>query len=178
MNSTWRRTNDWAITCATTRDNRIIQAAPREEVGFQAFFIWVVNQMKSVAGGGCDVSTLIQQKGERRGPQSVVCGKRDGSSFERLDGLKCHFKMTVLEKGSGKNKQIEVLSYVLHVDGQSEACPSFLRWEFATERKHNVDAVKEPLSHLHPGHDHIRLPSPVLSPKELIGVFLGLENWD
>jgi hypothetical protein len=95
--------------------------------------------------------------------------------FVRKDGVACNFKIVVRET----KESLELLSYVLHLEAPQNhaAGPQFLRWEYSPERKTNVDAIKEPLAHIHPGHDHVRVPSAVLSPKELIAVFLTLEIW-
>lgn len=175
MNSAWRTANAWAVDVAERRDVRVTSNVPVEECNMASLKVWTQRYLRTVAARGVDVESLVQMSGPAGGERVLVCGDRDGPSFERCDGVRCHFKIVVRESRG----QLETISYVMHVDAPTgrAASPSFLRWECAPTRKSGVDALKEPLSHLHPGHDHVRLPSPVLSPKELIVVFLGLELW-
>ena len=103
----------------------------------------------------------------------VLCGERSGPSYRRKDGLACNFVVVVREQENG----LEVLSYAMHLAAPDGAQPGFLRWEYERERKDGVDAIREPLAHLHPGHDQVRLPAPILSPRELVAAFLGLPAW-
>lgn len=175
MNDAWRTENVWAVTDAERRDDRIVSALPGEKCKMTSLLVWAQTHLKAVAARGVDVESLVQMTGPAGGERILVCGERDGAFFERSDGVRCHFKIAVRESGG----ELALLSYVLHLDAPKghTACPPFLRWEYSPTRKSGVDALKESLSHLHPGHDHVRVPSPVLSPKELITLFLGLELW-
>ena len=175
MNADWRTENPWAIDLAERRDERIVAAPPSERGSMTSLLIWTQTHLRSVAAAGVDAYGLVQMAGRPHAERILVCGEREGASFVRRDGVRCHFVIVVRERDDA----LDLISYVLHVDApEGEGpCPRFLRWEYSPERKDGVDAVKEPLAHFHPGHDHIRIPSPVLSPKELIAVFLCLERW-
>lgn len=175
MNANWRTRNTWAIALAERRDDRIVSALPVEPIEMTQLLVWTKIQLRAVAASGVDADKLVQITGDHQRERALVCGDRKGLEFIRQDGIACNFKIVVREVGSS----LELLSYVLHLNAPKDhqTGPLFLRWEYAPERKKNVDAVKEPLAHLHPGHDHVRVPSPVLSPKELISVFLSVELW-
>ena len=175
MNLHWRAKNGWAVELAELRDTRIVSILPTEPRTMTSLLVWTKTQLRSVAAPGVDADKLVQMTGGAQQERALVCGERSGATFVRQDGVACNFRIVVRElKG-----KLELLSYVLHLDAPKDHAvgPRFLRWEYSPERKTNVDAVKEPLAHLHPGHDHVRVPSAVLSPRELITVFLTLEIW-
>jgi hypothetical protein len=172
MNDAWRRENPWAITLAEARDTRLVACPPIEPGKLTQLKVWTVTHLRPVAARGIDVEALVQMTGRAGAERTLRCGDRDGAQFVRRDGLSCHFLINLLETPTG----LQLLSYAFHVDAPGST-PAFLRWEYAVSRKAGVDAVKEPLAHLHPGHDDVRLPAPVLGPREIIAVFLGLERW-
>lgn len=173
MNLDWRTKNRWAVELAELRDTRIVSVLPTEAHTMSSLLVWTKTQLRAVAKPGVDVEKLVQMTGGPQQERALVCGTRSGAAFVRQDGVACNFKIVVREL----NRKLELLSYVLHLDAPKGHAvgPQFLRWEYAPQRKTNVDAVKEPLAHLHPGHDQVRVPSAVLSPRELITVFLALE---
>lgn len=175
MNDAWRRHNGWAIELAEARDERLVTEPPPEKLSMTGLLVWTKKQLHDVAARDVNVHSLVQISARTQRERALTCGRRDGPFFVRSDGVRCHFIIDVREVG----KELRLLSYVMHLDAPEghPAAPSFLRWEYQRERRPGVDAVKEPLAHLHPGHDHVRVPAPVLSPKELITVFLGVELW-
>lgn len=176
MNRDWRATNSsWAVPLAEERDERIASDIPFESGRLIKLEVWAKNQLLAVAATGVDVRRLVRTSGRRGQERTLICGKRKEDRFIRKDGVCCNFKIVVREVDAG----LELVSYVLHLDAPEDhdAPPRFLRWEYTARRKKNVDAIREPLAHLHPGHDDVRLPTPVHGPKELIAMFLGLELW-
>jgi hypothetical protein len=174
MNEAWRRENPKMVALAELRDVRIVDAAPIEECNMTQLLVWTKNALRKVAARGVNVDSLVRMDGDPNRQRTLVCGDRKERAFVRQDGVRCNFKINVLERG----KKLTLLSYALHLDAPTEhRAPTFLRWEFEQSRKAGVDAIKEPLAHLHPGHDAVRVPSPVLSPKELILLLLGTDLW-
>jgi len=176
MNQDWHLANSsWTVPLAEMRDNRIVRTTPVEPGKLTSLLVWTQQKLWAVARSGVDVGRLVQITDRSKREGALICGKRKGSSFIRRDGVRCHFKIVVREVEGG----LEPISYALQLDAPDDhrISPRFLRWEYSGKRQPNVDAVKEPLAHVHPGHDDVRLPSPVLGPKELITVFLGLELW-
>lgn len=175
MDKAWIEENQWAIRDAEHRDRRIVGEPPRWEQSINGLGVWVRKVLHPVAASGCSASGLVQwSTPSADGACVLLCGERDGKAFERSDGLRCNFKINLRKS----DKHLELLSYAMHVDAPGDDVhPRFLRWEFQPARKPGVHAIREPLAHLHPGHDRVRVPSPVLSPRELVAVFLGLERW-
>lgn len=176
MNTEWRTKNGWAVDLAEERDRRIVSGPPAEPITMTSLLVWTKNKLRDVAAPGVDADKLVQMTGGPQEERALVCGDRTGAAFVRRDGVACNFKIVV----RALEKKLELLSYVLHLNSPPGHAvgPRFLRWEYSSARKTNVDALKEPLAHLHPGHDCVRLPSAVLSPRELITVFLAIEIWE
>ena len=176
MNANWRKENAWALQLAEGRDSRILSATPVAEPGrLNQLVTWTKRKLRSVAASGVNVENLVQ-RGKDGDKVTLICGRRGETAFEREDGLRCLFKMNFLEE----NKSLKLLSYALEIrspSSDSKVSPLFLRWEYVFEKSERLDPIFEPQSHLHPGHRDIRVPAPVLSPKELIALFLGLQKW-
>jgi hypothetical protein len=152
-----------------------------ERSTFNGLQVWVKAQLEEHAARSCDVDAIVRIESPRsNGGRGVIkCGDRDERYYERSDGLRCRFDWVLIELES---KLLAWDSYGFHIDCPSDSAPgpSFLRWEYRPTRKSGVTAVTEPLSHLHPGTQRYRVPSPVLSPRELISMFLSMpprEEW-
>jgi hypothetical protein len=172
MNAAWHIENaKWAEPIGLARDKRILGMPVIERCSMNALLVWTKDRLSAVARAGVDVNSLVQMTGKPNAERVLVCGTRGGTQFVRSDGVACNFRIVVVENGNS----LALCSYAFHVDSPDQAIPPFLRWEFSFERKPNVSATREPLAHMHPGHDQVRLPAPVLSPKELITCFLAVE---
>lgn len=169
---------------ALRRDTDLIArvgAQAFESRTFMGLFVWVQEQLEEFAHPTCDVASIVRCQSPRsnKGRGVILCGQRDSSFYVRSDGLRCVFEWNLIELG---RERLCWDSYGFHVDCPSEGVtgPSFLRWEYRPTRKPGVTAVTEPLSHMHPGTQRYRVPSPVLSPRELISMFLSMpprEEW-
>jgi hypothetical protein len=169
---------------ARRRDADLIARVSPQAIEFSTFmslFVWVKAQLEESAHPTCDVASIVRCQTPRsnEGRGVILCGQRESSFYVRSDGLRCVFEWNLIELD---RERLRWDSYGFHVDCPSEgaAGPSFLRWEYRPTRKSGVTAVAEPLSHLHPGTQRYRVPSPVLSPRELISMFLSMpprEDW-
>jgi hypothetical protein len=83
--------------------------------------------------------------------------------FVRADGGVVHFAMTMRGDDAGN---VEVLAYGFEVYFPSREPIAFVRFDL-NFRDHGNDEVGL-RSHLHPGHDDLQLPSPVLAPLEAL----------
>jgi hypothetical protein len=169
---------------AVQRDVDLIARVDRralERDTFNGLQIWAKAQLEEHAARGCDVSSIVRIESPRRnGGRGVIkCGDREQRYYERSDGLRCRFDWVLIEV---ERDLLRWDSYGFHIDCPSDSAggPGFLRWEYRPTRKPGVTAITEPLSHLHPGTQRYRVPSPVLSPRELISMFLSMplrEAW-
>jgi hypothetical protein len=80
------------------------------------------------------------------------------SHFYARSGARLSFGIT-LREGNGRCR---LVAYRFHFHLPEGAIPHFYRFDL-NDRAHSTPLV-EPRSHLHPGHDDIRLPTPVLNP--------------
>lgn len=166
------------LELAERLDERVLASIPCERCTPNQLLVWMYATLGEHAARGVDVHALIKMSRQTDGGErTFLCGERDGPQFRKRDGLACRFKINV--RVSHAQRELHLLSYALQVVAPCEeaATPRFLRWEFSRERKPGVDAAGEPRSHLHPGHQRIRLPSPVMSPKELVSLFVNLTAW-
>lgn len=110
---------------------------------------------------------------DESGMRVLTCGESRAPGFTRRDGLKCSFTFNLKVLAA---KEVQIYSYAFEVTAPDDhpMRAAYLRWEYSPTRKENVDALREPLAHVHPGDDDARIPSPVLTPKELIAQFLEL----
>lgn len=107
---------------------------------------------------------------------TILMGVRDGKRPRRKDGLECELK-AVLEKRDG---DVAILSYAMSLhapEGDRPKAPGFVRWEFAMQRPEGTTALHHPLAHVHPGHQRVRLPAPILTIRELVAQFCQIPAW-
>lgn len=100
--------------------------------------------------------------------------KRSGARpcFRRIDGAWFVFTITVR---SLTRTQIELLAYDFELcfparDQQEAGLPRFVRFDLNLPG-HGNDA-KGLRCHVHPGHDDLSAPAPLMSPVELLDLFL------
>lgn len=160
------------VRIADARERRCL-VRPEPELGTaQSLFIWLKAKLRAHSAPGCDVEKLVQMGPNKSGRRVITCGVRGGESFIREDRLGCEFTFTF----DDFRYSLQVYSYAFEVQVPEDhpILPRFLRWEYEPVAREGVDRLREPLAHLHPGDQHIRLPSPVLTPKELVAQFLEL----
>lgn len=93
----------------------------------------------------------------------------EDAELSRTDGAWFHFSMTLLDHHDGT---LEVLAYVFEIVSHTWK-PLFLRFDLNLEGHHNDERGIR--SHLHPGHEDILLPSPVLDPLEALELMLSIK---
>ncbi len=128
-------------------------------------------------GEGANSYDLVQLDENRT---TLTCGSRDeGTWLRRANGVECQFRLDFqLGKDATGKPRMELAGYAMSLRvAESMNAPAFLRWEFSPTRMTDVTAVKEPLCHLHPGHQHVRLPTPKHTFEELIQLFMTMEPW-
>lgn len=158
---------------ALARDERLVATPAEDNCSWTQMQVLVSSALQAQAIPGCDVASLLKFKRDKNA-FSIACGSRKDSNYETKTGLRCNFLIN-LEGIAGR---LRVTSYTMHV-ASDRGCPPMFRWEY--QRKRKVDnsgeeksAVAEPLAHMHPGVDHIRVPSPVLTALELVAMLVTL----
>jgi hypothetical protein len=167
--------NDTSLSVARARDKRIVgnERASFERAESVRTVIRVllkqlvskdhlarVTLRESTHNGAA--ATLVAL-GERKGPWIAL----SSTTFS------CHGQFTLRQTKAGWI----VVAYSVQID-RSDApagAPSYIRHDY-TETAHD-NAVKEPWSHVTPGDDNIRIPAPVLSPIELVHLFISAPQW-
>jgi hypothetical protein len=135
-----------------------------------------------LSNGEYDVGTLLQLSegapGGRGGTFFELVGgpldfKRLGPGqttpgcFVREDGAVVHFHLTVLER---PGMPIELDSYGFEIYFPERDPISFVRFDLNPRGHSNEHQGLR--SHLHPGHEDLQLPSPMLSPVEALNFLL------
>lgn len=101
------------------------------------------------------------------GAASHDCQYTANATFEREDGTWFTFWITLVAGNLD--------SYSFQICFRGEQCPTFLRFELdapGTAQNSGPHEAEGLRSHLHPGHNDLRVPAPVLSPLELLDFFL------
>lgn len=103
------------------------------------------------------------------GPNEHNCTPADGA-FKRDDGAWFTFMFQVSDVGGS----LRLESYALRLCFPRGSTPAFLRFDLDGPGKANPAAhEREGLrSHLHPGHDDLRVPAPILHPLELLDLVI------
>jgi hypothetical protein len=102
------------------------------------------------------------------GPQ-IDKGPTD-SHFRLESGARLSFCI-ILREGGGR---CALVSYRFQLNLPDARSPSFYRFDL--NKQAHETPLQEPRSHLHPGHDKIRLPFPPMAPLELLDrIFLVIE---
>jgi hypothetical protein len=92
----------------------------------------------------------------------------DGSHLRRSDGAWFDFSITVREV----NSRVEVLTYRFEIRFPPGIGAPFMRFDHNLPEVVADKPVTEPRSHLHPGHDDLRVPTPRMSPEEVTRILL------
>jgi hypothetical protein len=155
---------------AEGRDLRITTAAATDSVPVTSLLAWAQAQVQKV--GAQNRIQLSRRDGAER---VLAGGSRGGPYLTHRNGLRCSFEFVLIEQPGGAG--IQSYSMELRPPEDHSKAPAFLRWEYTPVRKEDVDAIREPLAHVHPGHDEVRLPAPVHTVKELILMFTHTDLW-
>jgi hypothetical protein len=92
----------------------------------------------------------------------------DGSHLRRSDGAWFNFSIAVRENDS----LLEVLTYRFEICFPTGIGAPFMRFDHNLPEEDAGKPADEPRSHLHPGHDELRVPTPQMSPEELTRILL------
>lgn len=87
--------------------------------------------------------------------------------FVRDDGAVIHFSLTLRETQASP---IELIAYSFEVYFPSKEPIEFIRFDLNKKGHDNADIGLR--SHLHPGHEDLQMPSPLLSPVDALGFLL------
>jgi hypothetical protein len=96
---------------------------------------------------------------------------RDIAHLARDDGAWFDFTLTVREHG----KQLELVAYDFEIRFPPGMGAPFLRFDLNLPEHHNE--ARELRSHLHPGSDDVLAPAPLMSPLELLTLFVDGLRW-
>ncbi|MDI3283674.1 hypothetical protein [Polyangium sp. 15x6] len=114
--------------------------------------------------------------GDKRYERVITGGIKDfarrpeSARIKRDDGAWLHFTMTV--RWDGKSA-LEMLAYDFELVFPTGHVPPFVRLDL-NEPGHHNEAIGL-RSHIHPGNDDLQLPAPLMTPEELLDLFLGDE---
>jgi len=86
--------------------------------------------------------------------------------FKRNDGAWFDFTITVREHGG----QLELLAYDFEIRFPSGAGTPFLRFDLNLPGHRNQD--RDLRSHLHPGSDDVQVPTPLMTPIEVLALLI------
>ena len=123
-----------------------------------------------IASGPHDVARLLRPKHHRLPRHGFVQidGGTDAEPFIRMsDGAAFNFGVTVEYRAPGGAR---LVSFRYQLQYRRDASPPFLRFDL--NPCPHVDPVREPQSHIHPGHDDIRCPFPLMAPLEMMGFLI------
>lgn len=91
-----------------------------------------------------------------------------GTHLRRSDGAWFDFSITVRER----DPQVEVLTYRFEIRFPPGIAAPFMRFDHNLPEVGAGKLANEPRSHLHPGHDDLRVPTPQMSPEEVTRLLL------
>ena len=86
----------------------------------------------------------------------------DDDFLIRSDGSRLSFGVTVAYR---RDAEPEMLTYRFHLRFPRNSSPTFIRFDLNDESR---EPLIEPRSHLHPGSNHVRLPTPAMTPIEIL----------
>lgn len=96
----------------------------------------------------------------RRAPEDAVIKRSDGAWLHFTVTLECEIK------GAKKGLVTRLRAYDFELVFPAGHEPRFVRFDF-NEPGHENDR-REQRSHIHPGHDDLMVPAPVMAPEELV----------
>lgn len=96
----------------------------------------------------------------------------EGGQFERSDGARFNFAIIV---HFSKTDGLKLKAYHFNLSFYDTPSPAFVRFDLnesefiAKDRAANISPL---ICHSHPGHGKMTLPSPILSPEEILDIIL------
>lgn len=100
------------------------------------------------------------------GGETFDKGQPEGRFFDFSDGSRLSFGCTIDYRAASPS----LLAYRFHLRFPPGGRPAFLRLDLNPEPKEN--SLVEPRCHIHPGVEEVRLPAPLMSPLEILGILL------
>lgn len=129
---------------------------------------------RSIITGPYDVARLLRPKHRTLPRQGLVVidgGTNGGTNEEQFtrssDRALFNFGVTVEYRPSGSPRLVS-FRYQLGYPGITS--PRFLRFDLNPGP--HEDPLREPQCHIHPGHDEIRCPFPLMAPVEMMGFLI------
>jgi hypothetical protein len=114
----------------------------------------------------------MSERESKLGTYQIVGGLKafrrepDMAQLKRSDGAWIHFSLTARSQAQA----VEMLAYDFEIVFPAGHSPVFLRFDL-NEQGHRNEG-REIRSHLHPGNDDLLVPAPVMTPLELLTLFL------
>lgn len=111
--------------------------------------------------------------------RAIVGGLKDfdrrpeSACLVRDDGAWIHFTVTVIE-GRKRTDGLVLFAYdfeIVFADHEGDRHPAFVRIDLNTPDHPN--AMRDLRSHLHPGHDDLQVPAPILAPEEALDLMVN-----
>ena len=119
-----------------------------------------------------NVIALIKTASDRNGSFLIELGPQIDKGptpghFHFDSGARLSFGITL---NPTDKKHSRVLSYRFHYVAANGRNPEFLRLDLNGST--HPTPLQEPRCHIHPGHEHVRIPSPVLVPSHALEIVL------
>jgi len=168
-------TLDWRTDIAQQRDARIAGSSLATAEPAEQLHAWLVTKLQQRAHGIKVKDVVTYKRGEDPHVAVITCGDHVTFPYARKDGVRCSFSIVLRDDVANEGAEILSYSFRVHAPDAAPSTPAYLRYDFDLTAQH--DPAHHPRSHLHPGHKNLRAPAPVLTPRELIGWFLGLQVW-
>ncbi|MEZ4298386.1 MAG: hypothetical protein R3B70_25770 [Polyangiaceae bacterium] len=108
-----------------------------------------------------------------RDQKAIVGGEKDlkrtgdHPCFVRHDGARLHFTITVTQRAG---EPLFLFAYDFELMFPKDLSPRFVRFDLnEPDHRNDREGIR---SHLHPGHDDLQVPAPLLHPVELLDVLI------
>jgi hypothetical protein len=120
-----------------------------------------------------EIFKMLKKSPTARGETEIVGGEKNfhrtpnKAHFTRADGAWFDFAIAVVRASAGETV---TLAYDFEIRFPEHVGPAFVRFDL-NQPGHDNETVGL-RSHLHPGSDDLSVPSPLMSPLEILDVFL------
>ena len=121
-----------------------------------------------------EIFKILKKSPISRGEMEIVGGEKNfhrslnKAHFTRADGAWFDFAITVARTCDGKS--LALVAYDFEIRFPEHVSPAFIRFDLNPPGHDNETIGLR--SHLHPGSDDLSVPSPSMSPLEILDVFL------
>lgn len=121
-----------------------------------------------------EIFKLLKLSSTGKGETAILGGEknfqrtRDKAHFARADGAWFDFTITVAH--AGRDKSLILVAYDFEIRFPEHVKPTFVRFDLNQPGHDNETLGLR--SHLHPGSDDLSVPSPLMSPLEILDVIL------